>query len=164
MLEESAAILEDLGERCILTSVLTSLGSFDMRSGAYAAARARLERGLAIAREIGHPLEMAGALTNLGCLHRILGEYSTAQSCFERGPAGVSKRMGVACGRSEVLCYLAEHAISQGDLTAARSHLQAASDRLGTSENKWLQALACYFRGLLAHYEGDAAAAMTLLE
>ena len=42
--------------------------------------------------------------------------------------------------------------------------LEAASDLLGTSENKWLQALVCYFRGLLAHYEGDALSAMTLLD
>jgi tetratricopeptide (TPR) repeat protein len=62
------------------------------------------------------------------------------------------------------VCALAENAISQGDLSAARAHLQAASDLLGTSENKWLQALVCYFRGLLAHYEGDALSAMTLLD
>jgi hypothetical protein len=35
---------------------------------------------------------------------------------------------------------------------------------LGTSENKWLQLLVCYLRGLLAYYEGDAVAAMRLLE
>ncbi len=51
----------------------------------------------------------------------------------------------------------------EGDLATARFRLQAASKMIGTSENKWLRVLVCHFRGLLAYYEGDAAAAMTLL-
>lgn len=61
------------------------------------------------------------------------------------------------------MCALAENAISQGDFPTARFRLQAASDLLGTSENKWLQALVCYFRGLLAYGEGDAVVASDLL-
>ena len=63
-----------------------------------------------------------------------------------------------------MLCALAENAISQGDLTTARSYLQAASSLLKTGEHKWLQTLQFYFRGVLAHYEGDGMAAMRLLE
>ncbi len=162
-LEESVAILEDLGEKYVLASVLISLGIVDVGLGDYAAARARFEHGLAIAREIKHPWGMADALTNLGCVCRILGEYSTAQSHFEKA-LQVYREHGRSIWEIDVLCALAENAISQGDLATARFCLQAASDLLETSENKWLQTLVSYFRGLLAHYEGDAVAAMRLLE
>jgi tetratricopeptide (TPR) repeat protein len=163
MLEESAAILEDLGEKYVLTSVLISLGIVDVGFGEYAAARARFEHGLAIAREIEHPWGMADALTNLGCVCRILGKYPTAQSHLEQA-LQVYQEHGRSIWETDVRCALAENAICQGDLATARFCLQAASNLLGTSQNKWLQTLVCYFRGLLAHYEGDAAAAMMLLD
>lgn len=163
MLQESAAILEDLGEKYVLAGVLISLRIVDMGFGDYAAARARFEQGLAIAREIEHPWGMADALTNLGCVCRILGEYSTAQFHLENA-LHVYREHGGSIWETDVRCALAENAISQGDFSTARSCLQAAANLLGTSENKWLQTLVCYFRGLLAFYEGDAAAAMALLE
>jgi predicted ATPase/DNA-binding SARP family transcriptional activator len=162
MLEESAAILEDLGEKYVFLSVLISLGIVDEGLGDYAGARTRLEHSLAIAREIEHPLGMADALTNLGCVCRILGEYSVAQSYLEES-LQVYQVWGCSVWETDVLCALAENAISQGDLATARFHIQAASDLLGTSQNKWLQTLVCYFRGLLAYYEGDAVAATMLL-
>jgi len=163
MLEESAAILEDMGEKFVLNSVLVSLGSVDLELGEYADARARFEHALAIAREIEHPWGIADALTDLGRVYRIVGDYSTAQSHLEQS-LQVYQEHGRSIWESGVLCALAENAISQGDLSAARFHLQAASTLLGTGENKWLQMLVCYFRGLLAHYEGDAVAAMRLLD
>jgi DNA-binding SARP family transcriptional activator/predicted ATPase len=163
MLEESAAILEDLGGKYALSTVLTSLGIVDMEFGDYASARARLERGVAIARELEHPLAMGDALTNLGGVYRILGEFSTAQSHLEES-LQVYQGHGRSVWEIDVLCALAENAISQGDLTTARFRLQAATNSLEKSENKWLQALVSYFRGLLAHYEGDAAAATKWLE
>jgi tetratricopeptide (TPR) repeat protein len=134
-----------------------------MGLGDYGAARVRFEHALAIAREIKHPWGMADALTNLGCVYRILGQYSTAQSHLEQS-LQVYQARGRSIWETDVQCALAENAMSQGDLAVARSHLQTASRCLGTSENKWLQALVCYFRGLLALYEGDAVAAGTLLE
>ncbi len=143
-------------------SVLISLGIVDVGFGDYAAARTRIEHGLAIAREIDHPLGMADALTNLGCVYRILGEYSTAQSHLEKA-LQVYQEHGCSVWETDVQCALAENALYQGDLATARTHLQTASNRLGTFENKWLQALVCYFRGLLAHYEGDGVEAIKLL-
>ena len=163
MLEESTAILEDLGEKYVLNGVVTSLGILDVGLGEYKAARARLEHALAIAREIEHPWGMADTLTNLGSVHGILGEYSTAQFHLEQA-LQVYQEHGRSMWEADVLCALAENALCQGDLTTARTHLQAASNLSGTSENRWLQMLRCYFRGLLAYYEGDAAAAMTLLD
>jgi len=163
MLAESAAILEDLGEKYILSGVLISLGLVDDEVGDYAAARARFEHGLAIAREIEHPWGMADALTNLGCVYRILGQYSTAQAYLEEA-IQVYEEHGSGLWETDALCALAENAISQGDLPMARLCLQKASNLLGTSENKWLQMLVCYIRGLLAFYEGDEMAAILLLD
>jgi tetratricopeptide (TPR) repeat protein len=108
-------------------------------------------------------LGIADALTNLGCVYRILGEYSTAQSHLEKS-LQVYQERGCSIWEIDVRCALAENALSQGDLATARVHLQAATHPLGTSGNKWLQTLMCYFQGLLTHYEGDAMAAMRLLE
>jgi predicted ATPase/DNA-binding SARP family transcriptional activator len=163
MLEECASILEDVGEKYVLTSVLIALGILDVGFGEYAAARARFEHGLAMAREIEHPWGMADALTNLGCVYRILGEYSAAQSHLEKS-LQVYQAHGRSIWETDVQCALAENALSQGDLTTARFHLQAASDLLGTAGSKWLRTLVRTFRGLLAHYEGDGVAAMVLLE
>ena len=163
MLEESAAILEELGEKYILSGVLISLGIVDKGLGDCVAARARFQHALAIAREIEHPLGIADALTNLGCVYQILGEYSSAQAHLENA-LKVYQEHGCSIWETDALCALAENATSQGDLATARFHLQAASNLLQTSENKWLQTLVHYFRGLLAHYEGDAVGAMTLLE
>jgi predicted ATPase/transcriptional regulator with XRE-family HTH domain len=163
MLEESVVILEDSGEKYILTSVLISLGIIDMGFGDYAAARARLEHALAIAREIEHPWGVADALTNLGCVSRILGEFSTARSHLEQS-LKVYHEHGRSIWETDVLCALAENALSQGDLSTARFHLQEASNLSGSGDNKWLQMLVCYFQGLLAYYEGDAVAAMKLLD
>jgi predicted ATPase/DNA-binding SARP family transcriptional activator len=162
MLEESAAILEDLGEKYLLTSVLISLGIVDMGLADYTAACKRFERGLAVAREIRHPWGIADALINLGCVFRMRGEYTTAQSCFEEAHQ-VYQEHGRSIWETDVLCALAENAIAQGIYSTARLHLQAAASLLESSENNWLQALVCYFRGLLAYYEGDAERAAVLL-
>jgi tetratricopeptide (TPR) repeat protein len=105
---------------------------------------------------------MADALTNLGCVCRILGQYAAAQSHLEKA-LQVYQEHGRSIWESDVHCALAENAISQGDLAAARLCLQAAYNGLGTSENKWLQTLVCYFRGLLAYHEGDCLTAVMLL-
>jgi len=162
MLEESAAILEDSGEKYIFSSVLISLGIIDLGFGDYSAARAHFEHGLAIASEIGHPWGMADALTNLGCVYRILGEYSTANAHLGQS-LQVYQEHGHSIWETDVLCALAENAIAQGDFSTARFHLQAASNHFEISENKWLQTLVSYFRGLLAYYEGDAVTATRLL-
>jgi tetratricopeptide (TPR) repeat protein len=163
MLEESAAILEDLGEKYLYTSVLISLGIVDMILGDYSAAQPRIERALATTREIAHPWGIADALTNLGCLFRIRGDYATAQSHFEEA-LHVYREQGRNIWETDVHCAIAENAIAQGDFSTARLQLQAVSSILGSSENKWLQVLVEYFRGLLAYYEGDIDEAAGFLE
>ena len=162
MLEESAVILEDLGEKYLYTSVLVSLGIVDMSLGDYAAAQPRFERSLVAAREIRHPWGIADALTNLGCVFRIQGEYATAQARFEEA-LQVYHEQGPNIWETDVLCAMAENDIAQGACSTARLHLQAASSLLEPSDNKWLQVLVLYFRGLLAYYEGDAEQAAVLL-
>jgi tetratricopeptide (TPR) repeat protein len=163
MLEESAAILEKVDEKYLYTSVLVSLGIVELSLGDYATARSHFEGGLATAREIRHPLGIADALTNLGCLFRIKGEYATAQSRFEESLL-VYQEHGYNKWQTDVHCAMAENAIAQGDFSTAHFHLQTASSLLGSSENKWLQVLVLYFRGLLAYYEGGIDEAAILLE
>jgi tetratricopeptide (TPR) repeat protein len=163
MLEESAAILEDLGDKYIFANVLISLGIIAIGSGDYASARSHLERSLIIARELEDILAIGDALTNLGCVLRTQGDYAAARSYFEEA-VRIYQKQGREIWVADPLCALAENDIAQGDLHAARSRLQEASALVETSENRWLQTLVSYFRGLLAHYEGDTERAAALLE
>lgn len=162
MLEVSASILEGLEEKYLFTSVLIALGIVHLGSGNYTAAREHFEHSLAFGRELNHPLGTADALTNLGCVARIQGDYAAAQACFEES-LQIYQEHGSNIWETDVLCALAENDISQGAFPAARAHLQATSDLLESSENKWLQVLVSHFRGLLAYYEGDIQRAVSLL-
>ena len=162
MLAESATILEELGERYLFAGVLNSLGIVELSLGDYAPARAHFERSLAVAQEIGHPWGIADALTNLGCLFRIQGDYATAQSHLESAQR-IYQEHGRSTWEIDVLCALVENNIAQGDFSSAQLHLQAASKLFKLSENKWLQVLLLYFRGLLAYYRGDVREAARLL-
>jgi len=162
MLEESAAISEELGDKYLLTSGLISLGIVDMSNGDYDISQQRFERCLVATREIRYPWGIADALTNLGCLYRIKGEYARAQARFEEALQVYQEHMRNVWG-TDVLCAMTENALVQGDFSTAHFHLQAATSLLGSSENKWLQVLMRYFRGLLAYYEGDTEQAAVLL-
>jgi predicted ATPase/DNA-binding XRE family transcriptional regulator len=162
MVEESARILEDLGEKYLYVYVLISLGVTEIELGNYPSARTRLEQGLAAATEIKHPGGVADALTYLGYVFRIQGEYLTAQSHFEAAYR-VYQEHGSSVWETDVLCALAENDIAQGDLSTARLHIVEASNHIKSSENKLLNSLVCYFRGLLAYYEGDNEGSAELL-
>ncbi len=162
MLEESASILESLGEKYLYTSVLISLGIVDLSHGDYAAAKSRFERGLVSTKEIRHPWGIADALTNIGCLLRIQGEYEKAEACFTEA-LEVYKEHGRNVWEVDAWCAMAENAICQGDLPAAKDNLSTATIILGKSENKWLQVLLLYFKGKLAYYEKEYEDAAGLL-
>jgi tetratricopeptide (TPR) repeat protein len=162
MLEDSAAIAEDLGDKYLLTSALISLGIVDMSKGDYFTAQQRFERCLDVAREIRYPWGIADALTNLGCLYRIKGEYVNAQPFFDEALQVYQEHMRNVWG-TDVLCAMTENALVQGDFPTAHLHLQAANSLLGSSENKWLQVLIRYFSGLLAYYEGNLEEAAVML-
>ncbi len=163
LLKESAAILEELGDKYLQTSVLIALGIIDLGQGEYDSAQQLLERSLATTRAIKHPWGIADALTNLGCLYRIRGDFATAQSYFAEA-LDVYQKPASSIWQTDVYCALAENAIVRGDFKNAHLHLQAAASILGSSENRWLQVVVWYFRGLLAFYEGEYAEAATLLE
>jgi ATP/maltotriose-dependent transcriptional regulator MalT len=77
---------------------------------------------------------------------------------------GVYHEQGRNIWETDVLCALAENAMTQGDFAHAKLHLEAAYKVLGGAENTWLQMLVYYFQGLLAYYEGDNKNAADLLE
>jgi predicted ATPase/DNA-binding XRE family transcriptional regulator len=163
MLEESARILQDLGERYLYVYVLIYLGGTDIILGNYTSARTFLEQGLTVAAEIKHTGGIIDALTGLGCISGIQGEYLTAQSHFEAAYR-VYQEHGSNVWETGVLCSLAENEIAQGNFSAARLHILAASNYVKLTENKLAYNVVCHFRGLLAYYEGNAEGAAELLE
>ncbi len=163
LLEESAAILDELGDKYLQTSVLIALGIIDLSRGEYGSARQLLERALDTTRQIKHPWGIADALTNLGGLCRIQGDYPAAQAYLAEA-LDVYQKPASSIWQTDVYCALAENAIAEGDLAGARADLETAAAILGTSENKWLQVVVWYFRGLLAFYEGRLDEAARLLE
>ncbi len=162
MLEESTKILEEIGEKYLYVYVLIFLGETDKQLGNYASARKYLEQGLAVATEIKHSGGIADALTNLGEVFRIQGEYSNAQAHLEAAEREYQEH-GSSVWETGVQCVLAENEIVQGDFSAARHHIVEASHSVKLSENKLANTLVCYFRGLLAYYDGNAEEAVELL-
>jgi len=158
MLEESARILESFDEKYLYTSVLVALAIADMKLGNYDVAQLRFEGALTGSREIRHPWGIADVLTNIGCLYRIQGDFAMAQSRFQEAQQ-VYRQQGRNVWETDVQCAMTENAIVQGDFSGARLHLQAAESQLGSSENRMLQVLVGYFKGLLSYYEGDFEAA-----
>jgi len=122
-----------------------------------------LDRSLTLAREIEDLWGEADALSNLGCVLGIQGTYAVAQSHLEAA-LNIYREGGCEMWGADPLCALAENEASQGNLPAARLHLQVASAVAAASENRWLQTLVGYFQGLLAYYEGDMEHAARLLE
>jgi tetratricopeptide (TPR) repeat protein len=102
-------------------------------------------------------------LTNLGCVLSVQGDYASAQAHFEEA-FRIYQERGSPVWSADPLCALAENAIRQGDLPAARSWLQEAAVRSSKSAIRWLHVLVGYFSGLLAHYEGQPDRAATMLE
>jgi tetratricopeptide (TPR) repeat protein len=87
----------------------------------------------------------------------------TAQSHFEAAYR-VYQEHGSNVWETGVLCSLAENEIAQGNFSAARLHILAASNYVKLTENKLAYNVVCHFRGLLAYYEGNAEGAAELLE
>ncbi len=162
MLEESTRILEEIGEKYLYVYVLIFLGETDKQLGNYASARKYLEQGLTVATEIKHSGGIADAHTNLGEVFQIQGEYSIAQVHLEAAQR-VYQEHGSSVWETGVQCVMAENEIVQGDFSAARLHILDASHSVKLSENKLANSLVCYFRGLLAYYEGNAEEAAELL-
>ncbi len=162
MLEESTKILEDIDEKYLYVYVLIFLGETDKQLGNYASARKYLEQGLAVATEIKHFGGIADALTNLGEVLQIQAEYATAHAHLEAAQR-VYHEHGSSVWETGVQCVLAENEILQGDYSAARLHILEASKSVKLPENKLANTLVCYFRGLLAYYEGNVEEAAQLL-
>jgi len=163
MLEESASILEALGDRFIYVNVLISRGILAFSRGDYTIAKELFDQGLSVAREIKDPWGMADALTNLGCVLRVQGDYDAARLHFEQALEAY-RHWGRSAWCADPLCALSENAMSQGDLSSASSYLQEAAQYTEGSRNSWLEVLVIYFLGLLAYYQGDLNGAGNLLE
>jgi tetratricopeptide (TPR) repeat protein len=163
MLEESSAILEEVGDSFFLIGVVGALGVMAVNTGDYPAARSFFDRGLALAREMSDPWGRADLLTNVGCVQRIVGDYGAADSTLQEA-LSVYEQWGRGSWCADPRCALAENEIAQGNLPAARIHLNEACPCADSSGNKWLQVLVGYFEGLLAYYEGDVEAATACLE
>src|SRR5206468_1048879 len=67
-LEESLAILREIGGRSGTAYLLNNLGMVDTAQGEYAAARADLAESLDISREMGNKISIAASLNGLGNL------------------------------------------------------------------------------------------------
>jgi len=163
MLEESSAILQELGDSFLLIGVVGALGVMAVNTGDYPAALSFFDRGLAQAREMNDPWGMADLLTNVGCVQRIQGDYGAADSTL-REALSVYEQRGRGSWCADPRCALAENEIAQGNLAAARIHLDEACPCADVSGNKWLQVLVEYFEGLLAYHEGDVERAAASFE
>jgi tetratricopeptide (TPR) repeat protein len=122
-LEESLAILRELGDRRGLARALVPLGAVIGLQGDLAAARSLEEESLTIWQELAEPAGIAGALFFLAGLARARGDLVAARSHFEESVA-IQRQLGNQSQVAVALFGWGSVALLQGDTAAARSLLE----------------------------------------
>jgi len=120
LLEESLAILRELGDRPGIAVSLNTLGNVVCEQADYPAGRAMYEQSLAIHRELGERHGIALVLGNMGSEAVNQGDYPAAKAMLEESLA-IRRELGDRSGIAGALSNLGHVALNQGDHPAARA-------------------------------------------
>ncbi|MCA9955314.1 MAG: tetratricopeptide repeat protein, partial [Anaerolineales bacterium] len=124
-LEQSLALVRQLGDRYGEFSAQNALGNIARRTGNYHEARHRFEKNLAAARAQQNQGEAIRALVQLGWVARDLVDYEEARRLFEECLT-LSQTQNNVWGISRGLEALAFLALFQGDFAAAGRTIEQA--------------------------------------
>ena len=117
------------GNRRREAQVLASLGWAQAVLGDREQARRNLEEALSLSRVIGERGVEAQALHSLGALHETGGDHAEAADQF-RQALGLRRTIGDRAGEASSLTGLARLARARGHLDEARTHIEAALERI----------------------------------
>jgi non-specific serine/threonine protein kinase len=119
LLEESAAMLRELGDKAALAYTLNVLAVVVQQGGEYDLGRSLLEESLTIRRELDDRWGIAQTLNNLGELAREQGDYEAARGLYESG-LEMLRQLGIKGDVAGPLHNLGSVALHLGDY--ARAH------------------------------------------
>jgi non-specific serine/threonine protein kinase len=153
-LEESLALLRQLGDKKSLGFVLNELGLVAVHRGELVRAAEHLEESVALRREVGDGRGLAFSLANLGNVARRQGDNHKARALFEQALA-LGREHGDRQGMGQALVALAEIERQHGDLERAGQLLEESlglSRELGDTRGT---AFALGYLGRVTHELGN---------
>jgi tetratricopeptide (TPR) repeat protein len=118
LLEESAAMAREIGDRPLLASILHNLANLASYNEDYIVGRRLAEESLALRTEMGDRLGMANTLHNLGFQAEVQGDFAAAGAYFDQSLA-ISREVQDAWGIAYSLDALALIRLEQGDAIPA---------------------------------------------
>jgi predicted ATPase/class 3 adenylate cyclase len=161
--EESLAVLRELGDRRGIALALFVLGGVVWAQGDYARARSLGEENLALCRELGDTWHTALALNGLGTMARDQGDYMLARARCEESLA-LFRELRDTQGVAWSLYGLGEVARDQGDDALARSLLEESLALFRELGDTWGIAWSLHDLGEVAAVRGDHAIARARCE
>jgi len=123
LLEESAALYRQLGDRRSLAGVLNPLGRALLFQGEHARARVLLEECTALSREVGDHSELAMSLLGGASLAMDQADYAAARTLLEQS-LSIYRTLGEPWGIGLTVNYLGDVARCEGDYEQAAAHYQ----------------------------------------
>jgi DNA-binding NtrC family response regulator/DNA-binding transcriptional ArsR family regulator len=140
-----------------------SLGHLELRRMALGRAKEELEAACRLAGTSGSTAMRALILHNLGIVHSHLNDFTRARGFYRRAEDLLEHR-GDRHGVIHAACNLATIAAKLGDAAGARVELERASRLMAHYPGMRLEFVVELARGMVAHFLGDAPAAIESFE
>ena len=162
LLQESAALYRELGDKRGLASVLRESGCVEREQGRYAQARALHEEAMALWRELGDEAGIADTLVYLGMVAWLEGDHERAEALGGEALT-TSRRLGQTHGVIWSLIVLGAEARNRGDYERGTKLLQ---ESLALSRDRYAEGVAVSLNqlGIGAHHRGEHERATVLLK
>lgn len=163
MMEESAAIYEEIGDQAGMAWALERLGIAEALIGGVEKGLAYSERSVSIFRHIGYKAGLGYALGSLGMNARTEGRYARAREALQEAYA-ITREVGDLNGSAYALNNLGQLARLEGDYEKAWAMLLEClelSERIG---HKPFNCFTLECLSTVARMRGDYAAGWTMLE
>ncbi|EYF08898.1 Hypothetical protein CAP_2759 [Chondromyces apiculatus DSM 436] len=122
-LREGLTLARRTGDRWLIGVLLHALGLTWCFQGEYEAAAGLLQEGLSLQRMLGSQVSVAETLSTLGGALQFLGRHAQAAACYEE-TLSLARALGNEELAARAWLNLADNALLQGDLAAARMDLR----------------------------------------
>jgi tetratricopeptide (TPR) repeat protein len=162
-LEQSLALMRDLGDHDGMTDALNLLGRVATDMGAYTEARRNLEAALALARDLGDRARTARALSNLGNIAMREALYVESERYYQESLA-LFTAVGDWPGTAQVLNGMGNGAVDRRMYDVARYCYQESLAIRTAIGDRWGVASCLSNLGWVAHLQGDLAGARARYE
>ncbi len=163
LLEESVALLRELGDRPGLAAALTFLGEAVMSQGDASAGRTLEGESANLFRQLGDDWGLALALTALGQTASYQDENAAVRAwCGES--ATLFRRLGDDWGLAQALSHLGRAALNERDYAQAEALYEESMALTGAAGDRLLVVWLLIYLGYIAQCRGDHTRAGELFE